>query len=209
LVQRASQEAQRRFTVDTASKKGKNAKCVSFDEEDEEEGTTTDETPSKDLDNSVVEKHKLIGQNDVRVHTGKHHHHGHKVPVRGSHAGAKQTARYGRGVRSLRVVRWMTEKFERVFHREAAVPGGSAEARKKSKSENRARKALRTITFILGAFVLFWTPFYVCATIYAFNSEWMPNWLFVGSYYLCYINRYEGCAVVLADKLTGFSTAAR
>uniref|UniRef100_A0A915JZ78 G-protein coupled receptors family 1 profile domain-containing protein n=1 Tax=Romanomermis culicivorax TaxID=13658 RepID=A0A915JZ78_ROMCU len=59
---------------------------------------------------------------------------------------------------------------------------------KKSKTENRARKALRTITIILGAFVLFWTPFYVMATIYGFCPECIPSWAYVTSYYMCYLN---------------------
>lgn len=58
----------------------------------------------------------------------------------------------------------------------------------KSKSENRARKAFRTITIILGAFVLFWTPFYIIATIYGFCSECIPNWIYITSYYMCYMN---------------------
>jgi len=59
---------------------------------------------------------------------------------------------------------------------------------KASKSENRARKALRTITIILGAFILFWTPFYVIATLIGFCRSCVPEWMYVTSYYMCYLN---------------------
>lgn len=60
--------------------------------------------------------------------------------------------------------------------------------RKKTKAEKRARKAFRTITVIVGAFALFWSPYFIVATIYAFKSAWIPDALFLVSYYMCYLN---------------------
>ncbi|KAF2896944.1 hypothetical protein ILUMI_09229 [Ignelater luminosus] len=62
--------------------------------------------------------------------------------------------------------------------------------RQKSKSENRARKALRTISFILGAFVICWTPYHILALVEGFCSEppCTNEHLFMFSYFLCYAN---------------------
>lgn len=65
------------------------------------------------------------------------------------------------------------------------------ERRQKSKSENRARKALRTISFILGAFVICWTPYHILALVQGFCRD--PNGcvnhhLFYFTYFLCYAN---------------------
>ncbi|KAK4881092.1 hypothetical protein RN001_004411 [Aquatica leii] len=62
--------------------------------------------------------------------------------------------------------------------------------RQKSKSENRARKALRTISFILGAFVICWTPYHILALVEGFCSDppCTNEHLFMFSYFLCYAN---------------------
>lgn len=60
--------------------------------------------------------------------------------------------------------------------------------RKRSREERRARKAFRTITVIVGAFALFWSPFYLLATIYGFCASCIPPFLFTTSYYMCYLN---------------------
>lgn len=62
--------------------------------------------------------------------------------------------------------------------------------RPKSRTENRARKAFRTISFILGAFVACWTPYHVLALVEGFCSDppCTNEHLFMFSYFLCYAN---------------------
>ncbi|CAF0842818.1 unnamed protein product [Didymodactylos carnosus] len=64
---------------------------------------------------------------------------------------------------------------------------------RKSKSQNRARKALRTITFILGAFVVCWTPWHIYSAVQSLcdackDNVIFSNTLFHAVYFLCYLN---------------------
>ncbi|XP_034184057.1 muscarinic acetylcholine receptor [Osmia lignaria lignaria] len=63
-------------------------------------------------------------------------------------------------------------------------------SRQKSRTENRARKAFRTISFILGAFVACWTPYHILALVEGFCSTppCTNEHLFMFSYFLCYAN---------------------
>lgn len=63
-------------------------------------------------------------------------------------------------------------------------------SRQKSRTENRARKAFRTISFILGAFVACWTPYHILALVEGFctNKPCTNEHLFMFSYFLCYTN---------------------
>ncbi|CAH1988636.1 unnamed protein product [Acanthoscelides obtectus] len=74
--------------------------------------------------------------------------------------------------------------------KKAIGPLGAFGSRQKSKSENRARKALRTISFILGAFVVCWTPYHIVALVEGFctNPPCINSHLYMFFYFLCYAN---------------------
>lgn len=64
--------------------------------------------------------------------------------------------------------------------------------KKVTKYENRARKALRTITFILGAFVFCFAPFHI-VSIFDMFCTWCSKsnvyyYFYASSYFLCYLN---------------------
>ncbi|XP_050706420.1 muscarinic acetylcholine receptor gar-2-like, partial [Eriocheir sinensis] len=58
---------------------------------------------------------------------------------------------------------------------------------KKSKSHNRANKALRTISVIMGAFVACWTPYHIIAIMESF-CQCTNAHVYMFFYFLCYAN---------------------
>ena len=62
-----------------------------------------------------------------------------------------------------------------------------AQTRHRSKSENRANKALRTISVILGCFVACWTPYHIIAIAESWCNCTNTH-LYMFFYFLCYAN---------------------
>lgn len=60
--------------------------------------------------------------------------------------------------------------------------------KEKMKTENRAKKALKTISLILGAFVTCWTPYHILAIISSFCPSCINVHIYMLSYFLCYAN---------------------
>lgn len=64
----------------------------------------------------------------------------------------------------------------------------------RGRTENRARKALKTISFILGAFVLCWTPYHIVILIKGFCDNPAATYtcvndrLYSVTYWMCYMN---------------------
>ncbi|XP_045207931.2 muscarinic acetylcholine receptor M2-like [Mercenaria mercenaria] len=124
-----------------------------------------------EMNNKKAESHKVLNKNR------KDEHKKHKLHLR-NHSDKKSKDKHTIGsplqslVRSLR-------------------PSANKKTKPvKSKSENRARKALRTISIILGAYVLCWTPYHVMVFIIGICGDWscINLTLYYFTYWLCYLN---------------------
>ena len=62
------------------------------------------------------------------------------------------------------------------------------EKRHVSKSENRANKALKTISIIMGAFVACWTPYHILSLVASFCPTCINGHVYMLAYFLCYTN---------------------
>ncbi|XP_022088588.1 muscarinic acetylcholine receptor M3-like isoform X2 [Acanthaster planci] len=69
--------------------------------------------------------------------------------------------------------------------RKYEVKRRSVKGERQSRSE---RKATRTLTFILGAFFITWSPYSTVVMIKGYCPDCVPDALYHFSYYLCYIN---------------------
>ena len=81
----------------------------------------------------------------------------------------------------------MTEK-EHVFKKLGKKIRQKRRKKDHVRTENRAKKALKTISFILGAFVTCWTPYHIIAILASFCPSCINIHLYMLSYFLCYLN---------------------
>ena len=74
----------------------------------------------------------------------------------------------------------------------APPPSNNNNYKSKGKNENRARKALRTISFILGAFIFCFAPWHVVVIVNSFCTNcWqytIYHHFYYSCYFLCYMN---------------------
>lgn len=157
--------------------RGGNGACTCFDNQ----AACDSDVEWRDMGEMETES----GRPDPRVVCCHHHHEQHqRVDDRGPrNRDADQKAFDELLLGSM--ARWY-HRCRDYFRR--TVDGSRAMHCKKSKREDRANKALRTITIILGAFVLCWTPWHILSMIMGFCPDCVWEVLYDVSYWLCYLN---------------------
>lgn len=134
------------------------------------------------IEREGLERHSALGTNVTPTTTTSnslgHQAPGHSKPVPGQHQDGSACRKD--------FVKTIGKRFKGKRKKKDALTIG----RQKSKSENRARKAFRTISFILGAFVACWTPYHILALVEGFcaNPPCTNEHLYMFSYFLCYAN---------------------
>ncbi|CAJ0592095.1 unnamed protein product [Cylicocyclus nassatus] len=78
-------------------------------------------------------------------------------------------------------------RFTRIGNAISANDRKSEKERKKNERKQEG-KAAKTLSAILAAFIVTWTPYNVIVCYEAFFPHTLPEYLFTGSYFLCYIN---------------------
>ncbi|CAL4084162.1 unnamed protein product, partial [Meganyctiphanes norvegica] len=137
-------------------------------------------TPTADGLPKIPEQSVLDTSSDIGTSSGADEEHsGHSdetLSVRSDGGSSTKDSRKGSRKGIVKSIRSLKKKKKK-----------EADKRHRSKSENRANKALRTISVILGAFVACWTPYHVLAIAYSF-CQCINLHLYMFSYFLCYAN---------------------
>ncbi|EYC21027.1 hypothetical protein Y032_0020g19 [Ancylostoma ceylanicum] len=78
-------------------------------------------------------------------------------------------------------------RFSKIGHFSSANDRKSEKERKKNERKQES-KAAKTLSAILAAFIVTWTPYNVIVCYEAFFPHSVPDYLFTASYFLCYVN---------------------
>ncbi|CAF1947133.1 unnamed protein product [Rotaria magnacalcarata] len=180
-------------------------------------------TPKKKISRhsspSTPSKQKTTVEDDLGSSTGNHnnnnnhHHHKHHAPDTTNRSSSNETS--GEHTPEAVVAPHITnllaltkagiESHKQLDESQTLLPNpqnkcsaisartGNQKPSARNGSNNKARKALRTITVIMGAFVLCWTPWHIHTIIQTFcqtcrESIVFNTYLYHACYYLCYLN---------------------
>ncbi|VDO23406.1 unnamed protein product [Haemonchus placei] len=79
-------------------------------------------------------------------------------------------------------------RFSRVGTQISGGKDRKSEKERKKNERKQESKAAKTLSAILAAFIVTWTPYNVIVCYEAFFPHSVPDYLFTASYFLCYIN---------------------
>ena len=149
--------------------------------------TDTSKLPEKQTNNvchhnhrNKSDSHKSRDKHKAEHSNANNKRENHSLAITANHTNAKKKVKesktYGSPLQSL------VKSLRPSLGKDKKAP--------KSKSENRARKALRTISIILGAYVLCWTPYHIMVFIIGICGDWSCINLkfYYFTYWLCYLN---------------------